>query len=110
MGLNHQRFIKDFDEQIQQFTHNKKSTDLEKCITLWKSYLTRLEAKPYTTLTTTELKDMQDMEDVITPLRNLDRFLYGGLRQNETIESLNALRRFSNRRFLKKKKEVRDVQ
>jgi hypothetical protein len=109
LGLNHQRYIKDFDEHIQAFTQNKKATDLEKCITTWKSYLTRLEAKPYTTLTTTELKDMQDMEDVITPLRNLDRFLYGGLRQNETMESLNALRRFSNKRFLKKKKEVRDV-
>ena len=109
MGLNHQRYVKDFDEQIQEFTQNKKATDLEKCITIWKSYLTRLESKPYTTLTTTELKDMADMEDVITPLRNLDRFLYGGLRQNETIESLNALKRFSNRRFLRKKKEVRDV-
>ncbi|MDB5256527.1 MAG: hypothetical protein JWM14_1222 [Chitinophagaceae bacterium] len=109
MGLNHQRYVKDFDEQIQEFNENKRATDLEKCITIWKSYLTRLESKPYTTLTTTELKDMQDMEDVITPLRNLDRFLYGGLRQNETMESLNALRRFSNRRFLKKKKEVRDV-
>ncbi|MDB5273905.1 MAG: hypothetical protein JWO58_2272 [Chitinophagaceae bacterium] len=109
MGLNHQRYIKDFDEQILQFTTHTQATDLEKCITIWKSYLTRLESKPYTTLTTTELKDMQDMEDVITPLRNLDRFLYGGLRQDETIESLNALRRFSNRRFLKKKKEVRDV-
>ncbi|MDF2456707.1 MAG: hypothetical protein K0R51_2700 [Cytophagaceae bacterium] len=109
LSLNHQRYTKDFDEQVQEFTENKKATDLEKCITIWKSYLTRLESKPYTTLTTTELKDMQDMEDVITPLRNLDRFLYGGLRQNETMESLNALRRFSNRRFLKKKKEVRDV-
>ncbi len=109
MGLNHQRYVKDFDEQIQEFTQHKRATDLEKCITIWKSYLTRLESKPYTTLTTTELKDMQDMEDVITPLRNLDRFLYGGLRQNETIESLNALKRFSNKRFLRKKKEVRDV-
>lgn len=109
MGLNHQRYVKDFDDQIQEFNEHKRATDLEKCITIWKSYLTRLESKPYTTLTTTELKDMQDMEDVITPLRNLDRFLYGGLRQNETMESLNALRRFSNRRFLKKKKELRDV-
>lgn len=109
MGLNHQRYVKDFDDQIQEFIQNKKATDLEKCITIWKSYLTRLESKPYTTLTTTELKDMQDMEDVITPLRNLDRFLYGGLRQNETMESLNALKRFSNKRFLKKKKEIRDV-
>ncbi len=109
LSLNHQRYAKDFDEQVQEFTANKKATDLEKCVTIWKSYLTRLESKPYTTLTTTELKDMQDMEDVITPLRNLDRFLYGGLRQNETMESLNALRRFSNRRFLKKKKEVRNA-
>lgn len=109
MGLNHQRYVKDFDEQIQEFNQNKKATDLEKCITIWKSYLTRLESKPYMTLTTTELKGMQDMEDVITPLRNLDRFLYGGLRQDETMESLNALKRFSNRRFIKKKKEVRDV-
>jgi hypothetical protein len=109
LGLNHQRYIKDFDVQIQEFTKYTRATDLEKCITIWKSYLTRLESKPYTTLTTTEMKDMPDMEDVITPLRNLDRFLYGGLRQSETIESLNALRRFSNRRFLKKKKEVRNV-
>ncbi|HSZ72515.1 MAG TPA: hypothetical protein VK750_07540 [Cytophagaceae bacterium] len=109
LSLNHQRYVKDFDEQILEFTTHQQATDLEKCITIWKSYLTRLESKPYTTLTTTELKDLQDMEDVIIPLTNLDRFLYGGLRQTETIESLNALRRFSNRRFLKKKKEVRDV-
>jgi hypothetical protein len=109
LGLNHKRYIKEFDAQVQIFSRQKEATDLEKCVTIWKSYLTKLETKPYTTLTTKELNTMQDMEDVIMPLQNLDRFLYGGLRQNESMESLNALRRFSNKRFLKKKKEVRDA-
>ncbi len=109
LDINHKRYIKELDEQIQIFSTLKKATDLEKCVTLWKYYLTKLEGKPYTTLTTKELNTMQDMEDVITPLQNLDRFLYGGLRQNESMESLNALRRFSNKRFLKKKKELRDA-
>jgi hypothetical protein len=109
LGINHKRYINELDEQIQIFSQQKKATDLEKCVTIWKSYLTKLEGKPYTTLTTKELNTMQDMEDVIVPLQNLDRFLYGGLRQNESMESLSALRRFSSKRFLKKKKEVRDA-
>jgi hypothetical protein len=109
LDINHKRYIKELDEQIQVFSTQKKASDLEKCVTIWKSYLTKLEGKPYTTLTTKELNTMQDMEDVITPLQNLDRFLYGGLRQNESMESLNALRRFSNKRFLKKKKELRNA-
>lgn len=109
LDINHKRYIKELDEQIQIFSTQKKASDLEKCVTIWKYYLTKLEGKPYTTLTTKELNTMQDMEDVITPLQNLDRFLYGGLRQNESMESLNALRRFSNKRFLKKKKELRNA-
>jgi len=109
LGINHQRYIKEFDEQVQVFSTHKGATDLEKCVTLWKYYLTKLEGKAYTTLSTKEMKLLPDMEDIITPLQNLDRFLYGGLRQNESMESLNALRRFSNKRFLKKKNEVRDA-
>ncbi len=109
LNINHKRYINEFDEQVKIFSTHKNATDVEKCVTIWKSYLTKLESKAYTTLTTKELNTMQDMEDVITPLQNLDRFLYGGIRKNVSLESLNALRRFSNKRFLKKKIEVKNA-
>ena len=109
LTINHKRFIIEYDALLQLFSSQKKPSDLEKGVTLWKSYLTKLESKPYTTLTTKELEELPGMDDIIIPLQNLDRYLYGGLSKTENSESLNALRRFSNKRFLTKKIELRNA-
>jgi hypothetical protein len=78
----------------------------ERSVALWKSYLEKLEGKPYTKLTTRELMKMELNEASLGPsLKILDGAIYGHLQQVD--EPLTNLGRIAEQRFIKKLNEVK---
>jgi hypothetical protein len=103
---SHNRFIKDFDKLTDRFNDNIDLRLIEQTLALWKNYLTRLEAKPINTYTTKELILLYDQESLESSLQSLDRNVYGGMITKDTSEALQVIKRFTNRRFQLRRREI----
>ncbi|HXA02102.1 MAG TPA: hypothetical protein VNW99_08945 [Cytophagaceae bacterium] len=102
----HQNFLKNYRHLEDEFTGSKNTTVIEQALSLWKTYISRLENKPVNTFTTTELITLYNKEDLKSGLQIIDKAIYGGLISGDTESALKSLRKFSEKRFRKKKKEI----
>ncbi|MBX9851924.1 MAG: hypothetical protein K2X86_09215 [Cytophagaceae bacterium] len=103
---DHMHFIRNFQKALNNFSHSDKTLAIEQALTLWKSYLTRLENIPINTYTTTEIINLYNKEDLKHSLNIIDRAIYGGLITQEADKALSTLKRFSNRTYYKRKREI----
>lgn len=103
---SHNRFIKEFDKLTNDFLDHTELRVIEQTLSLWKNYLTRLESKPINTYTTKELIHLYDQEALESSLQSLDRNVYGGLVTKDSNEALQVIKRFTNRRFQLRRREI----
>ena len=106
LNATHNKFIKEYEVLAAQF---KKSADLriiEQTLAIWKNYLARLENKPINTFTTKELILLYDQEELESTLQSLDRNVYGGLVTKDSNDALQTIKRFTNRRFQLRRREI----
>ena len=103
---SHNKFIKDFDKLTDRFNTDIDLRIIEQTLALWKSYLTRLEGKPINTYTTKELILLYDQEALEASLQSLDRNVYGGMITKDTSDALQVIKRFTNRRFQIRRREI----
>jgi hypothetical protein len=103
---SHQIFLKNYGQLENDFSASKSGTALEQALFLWKTYISKLENKPVNTFTTTELIALYNKEELKTGLQTIDKAIYGGLISVDTEQALKSLRKFSEKRFRKKKKEI----
>lgn len=102
----HNRFIKEYDLLAAQFEQSTDLRIIEQTLAIWKNYLTRLENKPINTYTTTELILLYDQEELESTLQSLDRNVYGGLVSKDTKDALQTIKRFTNRRFQLRRRDI----
>jgi hypothetical protein len=105
----HSNFIRTYKNLEKEFVQFKSHSSIEQALSVWKSYLSKLEDKPINTYTTTEIITLFSKEDLKISLQTIDRAIYGGLVSDEVVIALKGLRKFSNKRFLKRKKEISNV-
>jgi hypothetical protein len=105
----HKKFLKNYKHQEDEFAGSKSTVALEQVLSLWKTYISRLENKPVNTFTTTELIALYNNEELKNGLQTIDKAIYGGLISAETESALKSLRKFSEKRFRKRKKEIIDA-
>jgi hypothetical protein len=103
---SHQIFLKNYGQLENDFNRSKNNIALEQALFLWKTYISRLENKAVTTFTTTELIALYNKEELKAGLQTIDKAIYGGLISADTEQALKSLRKFSEKRFRKKKKEI----
>jgi hypothetical protein len=92
-----------FSDNITQLIHQLKddaNADLaETALKLWKDYLERLEAIPYSKLTTKEILGLEHTSELKQPLASIDKSVYGRLIENELYRSFQAIEDFTQHRF-----------
>ncbi|MFL5730246.1 MAG: hypothetical protein ACJ75J_12240 [Cytophagaceae bacterium] len=103
---SHHNFLRHFGHLEDDFDRSKNTGTIEQALSLWKTYISRLENKPVNTFTTTELIALFNKEDLKTGLQTIDKAIYGGLISADTENALKSLRKFSEKRFRKRKKEI----
>jgi hypothetical protein len=106
---DHNSFLKNFQKLHNQFSSSKKTMDIEQALSMWKAYLARLESKPINTYTTTEIINLYNEQELKESLQVIDRAIYGGLISNEAEKAIVVLRRFSIRKYHKRKREIQHV-
>ena len=110
--FNFSRRYDDFQKLFQRLSRGtddakKRLENIEKAIVLWKKYLERLESKPFTTFTTTEILDNLKDNRLADALREIDATVYGGVYSKKTIASLQILQELAEGIYREHRKEMK---
>ena len=105
----HTVFLRQFQRLEKEYKKEDSIIVIEDIVSLWKNYLSRLENKPINTYTTTEISVQFNEEELKERLRSIDRAVYGGVVSHEAEIAISYLKKFSNKRFVKRKEEVQNV-
>ena len=73
---SHALFNKEFEKIKKQFKTNNDKNNLEKIILIWKRYIEKLTSIPYSSMTTKEIIDFFDNENLIKSLKYIDEMIY----------------------------------
>ncbi|PSR52912.1 hypothetical protein AHMF7605_04905 [Adhaeribacter arboris] len=110
---DHKAFVSRYNVHIERFNRSQSLQNIEKAITLWKNYLTRLEGSAINSFTTKEITQFYgEDEDVATALRLFDKAIYGNMlsdQSSETIVAFYLLHHFADRRYEYIKDQTRHV-
>lgn len=106
---DHLYFASRYNAHVDRFVKTGVSQSMEKAVSLWKNYLTKLERSAINSFTTKEIVEFYDNnEEVNTALRLCDKAIYGNLLTEadaETKEALLLLRKFAKSRY-KARREI----
>jgi hypothetical protein len=106
---DHVSFEKNYNKLQKEFDKEKGPFTIEQALSIWKAYLARLENKPINTYTSTEIIHLYDKEELKNGLTIIDRAIYGGVISDEAAKALVILKRFSNRQYHIRKREIQNV-
>ena len=105
LAKHHRAFILGFENIMSDLEKKYSPAATESALSLWKKYMERLEAKPYTKLTSRETVRILQDESLGNNLRAIDRAIYG--HGQVVVEPLRNLKSVATVRFSKKLEEVK---
>ena len=103
---NHAYFVQTYNGLLAQVKSTFSPPATESALVTWKKYMERLDARPYTKLTTRETAGIIKEPVVSEHLRHIDRAIYG--HNTTVVESLENLKSFADQQFQRKLKEVKN--
>ncbi len=110
---DHVYFASRYRSHVDRFVKTTAPASIEKAVSLWKNYLTKLERSAINSFTTKEIVEFYlNDEEVNTALRILDKAIYGNLQSDSEGEAnlaLGMLRRFAKTRYDTQRERTRDV-
>ncbi|WP_439882393.1 hypothetical protein ACSX1A_04335 [Pontibacter sp. MBLB2868] len=110
---DHMYFATRYNSHLDRFVKSGSSQSMEKAVSLWKNYLTKLERSAINSFTTKEIVEYyHDDESVNTALRLCDRAIYGTVvaeADPETNQALSMLRRFAKSRYKAQREMIRNA-
>jgi hypothetical protein len=106
MKRENKKFNLEYNALKLTFFATQKNSTLESMLTLWKSYLEKLEKIPYTTLTTKEISSMLNHKSLTSALQNFDKCIYGGSSNFDMKNSIELLQEVAQFRFEEKIKTL----
>ncbi|TXK45302.1 hypothetical protein FVR03_12725 [Pontibacter qinzhouensis] len=109
---DHIYFASRYNSHVDRFVKSGYGQSLEKAVSLWKNYLTKLERSAINSFTTKEIVMFyNDDEEVNTALRLCDRAIYGNMAEAdpETGKALHMLRRFAKTRYKHQRELTRNA-
>ncbi len=109
MRKNHVQFLQTFEKLQKEMETAPSLQKMETVLGEWKNYLTRLEQKPINTFTTTEIISLFNREELKEGLQEVDRAIYSGSITGDPSRALSVLKKFSNKRYKKRRKELRNA-
>ena len=87
---------------------NGDSLNVEKTLVAWKKYLEKLEQKPYSKLTTSEIDKIIEDPELKEQLAIIDRYIYATREEPKTTGAFNYLLTFARERFHKKIAQIKN--
>ncbi|WP_375419232.1 hypothetical protein [uncultured Hymenobacter sp.] len=100
---NHQYFLAQFARHVERFSLSQSATNVERAVSLWKNYLSGLDASALTSFTSREIVTyFREDADVKEALETTDRVVYGNLEIEDEAALARAfgqLRSFAERRY-----------
>ncbi len=88
----HTRFLNEYNQLTRNLGAESTGDNTNQAIVNWKKYLERLEKKPYTSLTSSEIADRIGDDRLADALRETDRMIYGGSFTDQSPLALRVLR------------------
>lgn len=103
----HREFTRAFNRHFANAKNKGSVPDVEKALILWKTYLERLEEKPFTTFTTREISDNISDDSLSEALKETDRVIYGFSSQSTDIgNSLLTLNNVAQTLYINKRRSI----
>lgn len=102
----HERFTRRFFGTMQAIDANEQSVSATEALSIWKKYLERLESRPITKLTSTEIHTVFSNDSVRDHLKAIDRVLYGNYSDDRLFQRCDELLQFATHRFRMKVESV----
>ena len=96
--IAHKIFVSSYNSLL---TNLNTSDKMEAAVSLWKKYIERLEQKPYTTYTSTEIAMNLKNEGLRKNLQNIDGAIYGGRSSAVAARDFSILLDVANELYLK---------
>jgi len=109
MYNNHVQFLRKFEKLHKEMEESPNLMAMETVLGEWKGYLTKLEHKPINTFTTTEIISLFNKEELKESLQEVDRSIYSGSIAGDPSKALSVLKKFSNKRYKKRRKELKNA-
>ncbi len=94
---NHHLFIEKYSQYLNMIGKKYDRNEVETLLFVWKKYLEKLEAVPYTKMTTKETLTVIGEEGVEQNLNAVDRAIYGN--HSLAMDTLEGLLEYANIRF-----------
>ncbi|MEX1238264.1 MAG: hypothetical protein WEB30_01050 [Cyclobacteriaceae bacterium] len=104
MRRTHAQFSERYNALLAQLQKTFSTLTTESALATWKKYMEQLESRPYTKLTTRETLRIVKEPALTESLSRVDNAIYG--HETTVIDSLVNLKKFADRQFHRKIKEV----
>lgn len=104
----YEKFSQQFESSINQVRTKVDPKLSEQCVGIWKSYMEKLEEKPYTKLTTRELANTGISQDILGTLKDIDRNIYGSKDVKDIHRNFEQLEDYTLERYQEKVREVKN--
>jgi hypothetical protein len=106
LDRHHRRFQQQFNRLSRSINAQNSTENANQAVILWKSYLEELDEQPYTSLTTSELVERFNNEQVTAALRDIDLMIYGNVFHPQSQSSLQVLSDLAQRIYQRRRSEV----
>lgn len=104
---NHRKFLEGYNSLLlKQNEPNRKLA--EGILTYWKKYLEKLNNQPFTKLTTKEILNKYQVNEIENDLRSIDRAIYSQALEATLEDHYQSLREFAEKQFENRIEEVKN--
>lgn len=104
-----EKFQKDFDERVQYLEQVNGTLEIEQLLKMWKAYMEKLEGFPYTSLTTKEIRKIQQSNSLDETLKAIDRNIYSGQTTSTLQNDFEFLRDYAIDKYTYKVTEIKNA-
>lgn len=109
LNRQHRQFLREFNRFSQRINVSNAADIANQAIVSWKTYLEKIEKRPYSSLTTSEIAERVADERVTNALREADRMIYGGAFSAQSVASLRLLSDVATQRYLHRRADLEIV-
>lgn len=95
----HRQFLRQFNRLAQGINADSAANTANQAVIIWKTYLEKIERRPYASRTTSEIAGRVNDERVTNALREADRMIYGGAFSAQSAASLRVLSDVATQRY-----------
>ncbi|MFY0601542.1 MAG: hypothetical protein JXR03_17840 [Cyclobacteriaceae bacterium] len=92
-----------FSDELTAHIRNLKSSPnkeiAESAISLWKHFAERLENVPYAKMTSKEILSLGYTKELTDPLKEIDRYVYGGMADGDIYKQFHSIEDFAQHRY-----------